>query len=70
MNMSDDTTKYNYLVEFDFSDLDTIENINDIDDLKHELIEDMGVVLSRLFDKYDSLVGFRQTFELAEEVKE
>ena len=68
--MSDDITQYNYIIEFDFADLDVVEHINDVKDLKTELFDDMHVVLSRIFDKYDSLVGFRQTFEIAEEVNE
>ena len=49
-----------YVIDFDFTTYDNEITQDDLEALKCELFEDMSAVLSRLVDKYETLVGFKQ----------
>lgn len=61
--MTDGLSKYKYVIELDFTNLDDVQHVEDVENLQCELFEDVSVVLSRLVQKYGSLVGFKQDLE-------
>ena len=63
--MTDGLTKYKFVIELDFTNLDDFRHHYDVEGLESELFEDVSMVLSRLTKKYVSLVGFRQDLELS-----
>ena len=63
--MTDGLTKYKFVIELDFTNLDDVQHHEDIEYLESELFEWVSVVLSKLTNKYVSLVGFRQDLELS-----
>ena len=63
MTMSNTVKKYKYVIELDFTTFDDVEFTDDINTIEYELFQELSVELSRLVQKYDSLVGFRQDLE-------
>lgn len=63
MNMCDGLTRYNFVIELDFTNLDCEQQLDDAMNVECELFEDVSIVLSRLVKKYTTLAGFTQRLE-------